>query len=776
MKRWCFNSFLIVILCLPPGLKAQVVNHFWPITLRHAVTLNNGNYHIDSNSLPVTINHYISGRNSSLLNCDSDLIFYSNYALRAENDSVLGVDTYHVTYALGADDDHNYVYVLSIHNLFNNQSRLNQITLTYDTNFNLLASSRSQLLNSDVHDYEITKKASGNGYWIILMNRLSTEEELFVYSWENGQISPQYVDSLRLRNIHPFLFPGLQGNRPGMVMNLQGNKIAVKRKAGITGNFDGVWSFLKFDAHTGNLHDEIQIDLTSQIFIYPLLFSPDGDKFFFYKWNGNPALYQLDLTIFDSIQATNSFTQLVNISIGNSPFYYVLAAYANQSDIALIASIPHITGGTQGRLVVHEIQNANLGPSGLVIDTSVHDFGNILAPISFAHTRPYQLPQLFLPNRFNIRAPAEACPNDSVAPVLGDYLNVRNVRWNFGDGSAEQTKRFPKHAYSQPGTYNITAYFQHCSNLDTVYHQITILDTPASLALPDTVFCAGSTLPLQVQPIIGQQYLWSTGDSLPNTNISSGGWHWLEQRNACFSRRDSFYVAAQLPPQAGLPLDTNLCEGDVLVLSPQAGAYSWQWQDGSTQPLQVNQSGTYALLMTNACGTFVHQCRVVFRQAPAFELKDTSRCEGQFFRVELPEFWQANYQWSDGVSERIRVLTDSGAYEVRISNPCGESSSTMYLQLSDCVCHIYLPTAFSPNGDGLNDQLTVATRCALSSYEMEVYDRWGRLLFRSNQLDRGWDGYFNGQLLPPGAYPFVIRYTPEGRNARLEKGVVHLIR
>lgn len=754
-----------------------MVNQFWPITQAHAVTLNNGNYQVRTNGLPVVNNQFISGRNVSLLNCDSDLIFYSNYALRAGNDSVLGSDTYDVSYVVNSDEDYNYVYVISLHPFaFGNRYRLNQIILTYDTNFNLLASSRSQLLDIDVAEYVISKKASGSGYWIILTKPL--EEDLFVYSWENGQISPQFVDSVRLRNIHPFLTPFPQGFKPRLVINLQGDKIAVHRKTVLLTSQTTVYSFLKFDAHSGNLHDEMQIDLSSQFFGYPLLFSPDGNKLFFHDWTANSGLYCLDLTIFDSIQVTNSFTQLINLTIGTSNFKHILAAYVNQTDIALFGTTLSNPVGTQGRLVVHEIQNANLGPSGLVVDTSVHDFGNALASVGniSIFNRPYQFPQLFLPNRFNIRAPTEACPNDSVAPVLGDYLNVRNVRWNFGDGSAEQTKRFPKHAYSQPGTYNITAYFQHCSNLDTVYHQITILDTPASLALPDTVFCAGSTLPLQVQPIIGQQYLWSTGDSLPNTNISSGGWHWLEQRNACFSRRDSFYVAAQLPPQAGLPLDTNLCEGDVLVLSPQAGAYSWQWQDGSTQPLQVNQSGTYALLMTNACGTFVHQCRVVFRQAPAFELKDTSRCEGQFFRVELPEFWQANYQWSDGVSERIRVLTDSGAYEVRISNPCGESSSTMYLQLSDCVCHIYLPTAFSPNGDGLNDQLTVATRCALSSYEMEVYDRWGRLLFRSNQLDRGWDGYFNGQLLPPGAYPFVIRYTPEGRNPRLEKGVVHLIR
>lgn len=707
---------------------------------------------------------------------------------------MLAAKTHNTSFVVEADENHYFVYVFNFDSLgqsiFTRQNRLNQVKLTYDTNFNLLSVSRTQLLNEYVSDYVIAKKASGSGYWFIVTKPV--DEELLVYSWENGQLLPQYTDSLRLRNINPFQIPFPQRNTPDLIINAQGDKIGISRKTIVfapSGSPERVSSFVEFDTQTGDLYNEMQINWTNtphRIGGGALLFSPDGNKLFMqsgtFNQNGTftPNLLHLDLTNFDSTQTTNSITQLLSLTPlhGNINRYFG-AAYLNQSDLALFFYTPH-NSPAMLRMVVHEIQNANQGPLNLNVDTVAHDFGSLLVSQvmqgSGGVNRPYQLPQLFLPNRFNIRAPAEACPNDSVAPALGDYLNVRNVRWNFGDGSAEQNKRFPKHAYSLPGTYTITAYFQHCSNIDTVYHPITILDTPASVALPNTFFCANSSLPVYIQPVNGQQYLWSTGDSLPHTNISSGGWHWVEQRNACFSRRDSFFVEAQLPPQAGLPIDTNVCEGDVLVLSPQTSAYSWQWQNGSTQPLQVTESGTYALLMTNACGTFVHQCRVEFQKVPSLSLKDTSRCEGQFLRIELPEFWQANYRWSDGNTERIRVLTDSGSYEVSISNPCGESSSTIFLRLNDCVCHMYLPTAFSPNADGLNDQLRVATRCELSQFEMEVYDRWGRLLFRSNQFDRGWDGYFNGQLLPPGAYPFVIRYTPEGRNPRVEKGVVNLIR
>jgi gliding motility-associated-like protein len=172
----------------------------------------------------------------------------------------------------------------------------------------------------------------------------------------------------------------------------------------------------------------------------------------------------------------------------------------------------------------------------------------------------------------------------------------------------------------------------------------------------------------------------------------------------------------------------------------------------------------------------VHEVRVDYQQAPELSLNDTSRCEGQFYRIELPEVWQGDYLWTDGSSERIRILTDSGWYSAELSNPCGTASDDFYLRLVDCECHMYLPTAFSPNGDGLNDELVVKTRCELSSFQMEVYDRWGRLIFSSTDLNRGWEGTYRGEVVPNGSYPFLIRYTPEGRNPRVEQGVVSVLR
>ncbi len=59
---------------------------------------------------------------------------------------------------------------------------------------------------------------------------------------------------------------------------------------------------------------------------------------------------------------------------------------------------------------------------------------------------------------------------------------------------------------------------------------------------------------------------------------------------------------------------------------------------------------------------------------------------------------------------------------------------------------------------------------------MSIYDRWGKNIFRSTSLTQGWDGRFKGEMLPVGAYAFVIRYMPEGSGLKVDKGVVRLMR
>ena len=89
---------------------------------------------------------------------------------------------------------------------------------------------------------------------------------------------------------------------------------------------------------------------------------------------------------------------------------------------------------------------------------------------------------------------------------------------------------------------------------------------------------------------------------------------------------------------------------------------------------------------------------------------------------------------------------------------------------------LYAPNAFSPDGDGINDYFNVVGQ-GLSNYIIEIYNRWGQMVFKSTNLDNQWDGKFQKINSPPGTYVYKIKTTDFGTELKLIKsGTVSLVR
>src|SRR5690606_36305130 len=89
--------------------------------------------------------------------------------------------------------------------------------------------------------------------------------------------------------------------------------------------------------------------------------------------------------------------------------------------------------------------------------------------------------------------------------------------------------------------------------------------------------------------------------------------------------------------------------------------------------------------------------------------------------------------------------------------------------------YIFVPRAFSPNGDGVNDILYVRGEI-IDVVEFIVYDRWGAKMFETSNLDQGWDGTFQGKQLPPDVYGYYLNVECIGGDTYTEKGNVTIIR
>jgi gliding motility-associated-like protein len=707
--------------------------------------------------------------------CDGKLLFYektnsllwrslvdSSGTSLANGDSLIGTVSGHGIISKLSRNENTYLYLSRTNLVYYSIIEKNPNTLGYEV------IAKNIPLDTISGMMYVTEHANGVDKWLILTQRFFSRYKVFHVS-ASGVITPHSTFS------HPRFYHD-QGNNERLYVSADGKFVVSQNLSGLH------FELLRFDPATGLLSSPIFIppitnpNTQSPFWTRIFIFSPLATKLYVVH-SPTFGMVQFDLTQWDSV-AIDQSRQWISSNV--SRFWDVTLAMDGSLYMMGRVGLNQAQWTSPHSLSFSRIRYPDLPyPACLFEDTTYILSGiNMSNPALPSIMMPRFPMRYFYPGRFSI-VTNDVCWGDTARMRLYEYDNLNSVHWNFGDPNAANntdTVFAPVHYYSQPGTYTITAIADYCNKLDTLIKTIRVWGYPESPNLRDTVLCAGSSLPIALVPDSVLSIRWSNGDSLRSTNFSTGGWHWAELSNACFSTRDSFYITLHEPPQSGLLSDTNLCAGTSLTLTPQPGDYTWQWQDGSTQPLTVTEAGTYALLMTNACGTFVHEVRVDYQQAPELSLNDTSRCEGQFYRIELPEVWQGSYQWTDGSSERIRILTDSGWYSAEINNPCGSATDEFYLSLVDCECHMYLPTAFSPNGDGLNDELIIKTRCPLSSFQMEVYDRWGRQIFTSTNLNRGWDGTFQGQDVPNGSYPFIIRYTPEGRNPRVEKGVVSVLR
>ena len=123
-----------------------------------------------------------------------------------------------------------------------------------------------------------------------------------------------------------------------------------------------------------------------------------------------------------------------------------------------------------------------------------------------------------------------------------------------------------------------------------------------------------------------------------------------------------------------------------------------------------------------------------------------------------------NWDFDDGTSsdekEPSHTYTATGVYLVNllVTSPNGCENETS----SEVIIHpdfaVYAPSAFTPNGDGKNDDFEVKG-VGIKTYNLQVYSRWGELIYESNSLEDKWDGKYNGTLVPPTTYAYTISYT-----------------
>jgi gliding motility-associated-like protein len=125
-----------------------------------------------------------------------------------------------------------------------------------------------------------------------------------------------------------------------------------------------------------------------------------------------------------------------------------------------------------------------------------------------------------------------------------------------------------------------------------------------------------------------------------------------------------------------------------------------------------------------------------------------------------PAFQEATFEWEDGTIDSIRFLQQEGTYLIDANIGCTKIPLELNLEAEECASRLYVPNAFSPNDDGINDILRphLRTFWETADYSFTIFDRWGNQLFQTTNPTVGWDGRVNNELPMKGMYVWVARY------------------
>lgn len=138
------------------------------------------------------------------------------------------------------------------------------------------------------------------------------------------------------------------------------------------------------------------------------------------------------------------------------------------------------------------------------------------------------------------------------------------------------------------------------------------------------------------------------------------------------------------------------------------------------------------------------------------------------------------YEWSTSPVQTTAKAEKLyfGSYQLNVTDAAGcRLADTVYIHEGPCCDVAFIPNAFTPNGDNLNDEFVILTTAGVVMKQLDIYDRWGQKVYSASDWRRGWDGTIDGKEAAVATYFYVYRYscTLDGKDY-LKKGDVLLIR
>lgn len=348
---------------------------------------------------------------------------------------------------------------------------------------------------------------------------------------------------------------------------------------------------------------------------------------------------------------------------------------------------------------------------------------------------------------------------------------------------------------TQTGSYTVSAGSANGCNTSSSPTVINLLPLPTAQVSPAGPILICNAVPALLQVASGaSSYQWyNAGVSIAGATANSysaaqSGDYTVEITNAtgCSALSNTVVVSFNTGITVSIYSNNLLpCEGDVVYLSTTQNYNQIDWTTGESGiQIGVTTEGKYGVTVVNSGGcTASDEVNIVFLPKPIVEAGPdvTSDCVNG---ILLNGFGDGNPLWEPALG-----LSNDNTFDV---NAAPEITTTYYLTVDNGTCKatdslvvtadcssIYVPNAFTPNSDGVNDVFK-AVGMDIKEFKLVIYNRWGEKIFQTQDINIGWDGTYGGTQSPLGMYVWELEASDKNGtpllNSIQSRGIVNLVR
>lgn len=246
--------------------------------------------------------------------------------------------------------------------------------------------------------------------------------------------------------------------------------------------------------------------------------------------------------------------------------------------------------------------------------------------------------------------------------------------------------------------------------------------------------------------------------------------------------KDSTYVVFFPRPVLRIK-DTTLCWGKKFTTTVQLNPmYSIKWSNGDEgNTFSTKNAGTYWVEASIGNCRFRDTFQVNYLQQDEKMLPTEIKfCISEEVKtVSALKFDpKLSYEWSNGSTGSSTQVNAEGMLYLKIFHPvCGYKKDSTLVRFKACDCEILIPNSFSPNDDNRNDFFFPVLQCEYASYQLTIFDKFGNVLFHTNNPQHKWDGKYKGVPCEEDIYVYKLETIEKfGDKKQVRSGRISLIR